>query len=394
MPNTDLPQMPAEGSAPQTAAPVASLRRSTGDVMVHLPIAWEQVGWGALMTGLLVCFLTLAVQIRPVSVPLIAAFALAYVLNPTVNRLCRMGLPRGLAIGLLFVSFLGIATLLCLVLGPQIIAEAREVPMKVRQLLAVLRPSIEQIFNLRLPDSFDSILLALQSELALHEQTPFASAAQRIGELARVVFGGTVSALASLGGLAIIPLFTFYFLHDFDAISCGVKSLWPQRSRPQMEATLAEIDGMLNSFVRGQIIVGVILAVMYSVGFYCLKLPLALIVGIVTGLGNMVPFVGTAIGLLAALSFCLLSWHGFGQPLGVLAVFAVNHALEAWFITPRIVGTSVGLQPFMVVVSILIFGEMFGFIGVLVAVPMTAILKICTREFLRQYRNSTFYLQR
>ena len=383
-----------DAPSPELHTSVASfVPRAEADarVVVRFPVPWEEVGWGALVVTLGAMLLWLAVQVRPVSVPLLGSLAIAYILNPVVDRITRLGIHRALAIGLLMLSFLAAAVLFGIAVGPQIVHEAYEVPSKLRQVLTNLRPSIESIFNIELPHSVDSIVSTLQAQLAMHEETPYAAVAQKLTQGARMVFGGTVSALASLGVIAIVPLFTFYFLQDFHRLMATARTLCPLRWQAQLAILLAEIDGMLGSFVRGQILVGLILSVLYTLGFYLVGLPLALLVGIITGIGNMLPFVGTVIGLSLSLLFCLLSWHGFGQPMGVAAVFVVNHALESWLITPRIVGTSVGLSPFSVIVGVLVFGEMFGFVGILVAVPLTAVTKILARAFLRKYRASAFY---
>lgn len=357
--------------------------------MVHLPIAWAQLGWGLAVLATVTGLLWLAGSARAVSVPLGAAFALAYVLSPLVDRMERLGLPRTVAIVSLLLAFLGGTVGLGLLVGPRVVQEAREVPDKLRQLLSVVRPLAQDLFDVDVPDSLEHILLTLQQRL--RGQTPYAAVAQRATEAARVVFGGTLSALASLGAIAVTPLFTFFFLRDFNLLAGRLRSLWPEPSRPAMQRTLSEINAMLSSFVRGQLIVGAVLAVLYVVGFYLVDLPLALLLGIVTGLGNMVPFVGTGVGLVFATLFSVLGWHGWAPLLMVWGVFAVNHMLESWVITPRVVGTQVGLSPFWVIVSVLSFGELLGFVGVLVAVPMAAALKILAREALRHYRASDFY---
>lgn len=332
-----------------------------------------------------------ASNVRTVAVPMVVAFAVAYIFNPVVDRMERRGIPRSLAIVLLLGGFIGLSVVLGLIIGPQVAAEAMEVPQKLRLLLSQVRPWAHRLLNIELPDSLDSILLALQNQIAQREQSPFAGLAGRASEILRVVFGGTVSMLASLGSLLMVPLFSFFFLRDFHVILKQTAKLWPGPSRPFLLATMGEIDHMLSGFVRGQLIVGAILAVLYSLGFYWVQLPLALLVGIVTGLGNMVPFVGTAVGLVAATLMGVLSWQSWGHMALIYGVFVGIHVLEAWLITPRIVGGSVGLSPLWVIISILVFGELFGFFGILVAVPLAAMLKILGRHLLVRYRASDFY---
>jgi len=340
---------------------------------------------------LLTVLLIAASHVRTVTVPMVVAFAIAYIFNPVVDRIERYRVPRSLAIVLLLSTFLALSVLLGLIVGPQVTQEAIEVPHKLRQLLGQVRPWAHRLFDIDLPDSFDSMLAALQAQVAMREQAPFAGLAHRASELLSLLFGGTVSVLASLGSLLLVPLFAFFFLRDFHGILTGTALLWPAPSRPLFLATMAEIDSMLSGFVRGQLIVGAILAVLYSMGFYLVHLPLALLVGIITGLGNMVPFVGTAIGLVAATLMGLLSWQSWGHMALIYGVFVIIHVLEAWLITPRVVGGSVGLSPLLVIISILVFGELFGFFGILLAVPLAAVLKIMGRHLWARYRGSAFY---
>ncbi len=360
-------------------------------VTVRLPIPWQTLGWSTFVLVLFSIVLMAAGHVRTVAIPMVVAFAMAYIFNPVVDRFERLRVPRSIAIVLLFIIFVAASVLVGLIVGPQVAQEAIEVPHKLRQLLSEARPWAHNLFDIDLPDSFDSMLAALQAQVAKQEQAPFAGLANRASELLSMLFGGTVSVLASLGSLLMVPLFAFFFLRDFHIIVATAALLWPAPSRPRFLATMREIDSMLSGFVRGQLIVGGILAVLYSVGFYLVGLPLALLVGIVTGLGNMVPFVGTAVGLVAATLMGLLSWQSWGHMALIYNVFVVIHVLEAWFVTPRIVGGSVGLPPLLVIISILVFGELFGFFGILVAVPLAAVLKIVGRQLLVHYRGSSFY---
>lgn len=358
---------------------------------MRLPIPWQTLGWSSIVLATFAVLIMAASHVRTVAVPMVVAFAIAYIFNPVVDRFERWRVPRSVAIVVLLVAFLGLSVLMGFIVGPQVAQEAIEVPHKLRQLLNEVRPWAHKLFDVELPDSFDSMLAALQAQVARREQAPFDGLANRASEVLSMLFGGTVSVLASLGSLLMVPLFAFFFLRDFHVIIATVAYLWPAPTRPKFLATMREIDSMLAGFVRGQLIVGAVLAVLYSIGFYLVNLPLALLVGIITGLGNMVPFVGTAVGLVAATMMGLLSWQSWGHMALIYNVFVVIHVLEAWLITPRIVGGSVGLPPLLVIISILVFGELFGFFGILVAVPLAAVLKIVGRQLLDRYWASQFY---
>ena len=211
------------------------------------------------------------------------------------------------------------------------------------------------------------------------------------GSVVKAIFGGTVSVIASLAGVVMIPVFAFYLLRDFDRLVAYVHDLVPAGYREPVSARFREIDEAMSSFIRGQLTVAAILACLYSLGLWLVGIPLALVVGLVAGLGNMIPYVGTTIGLILATLMSLLDWHGFGHLLLVYGVFVVVEGLQGWVITPKIVGESVGLSPFTVIIAVLVFGELLGFFGVLVAVPLAAVLKILLRVLLEHYRASGFY---
>jgi predicted PurR-regulated permease PerM len=330
-------------------------------------------------------------RVRAVSIPLFVSFAIAYVLNPVVDALARFRINRTLAITLLLTAFVGITVGMGFVLGPQIAGEARQVPDKLHQLLDELRPLVWRVFDIELPHDIDTIVDALKVEMVGHQDPGFGNIARAAGGMLTVIFGSTVSVLASLGGVVMIPVFAFYLLRDYHSILATVDAVTPRPARDGVNRCLKDIDAALNGFIRGQLIVGAILAVIYSIGFALIGLPLALLVGILTGVGNMVPYAGTAIGLVAATLMGFLGWQGWGTFASIYGLFIFNHMVEGWIITPRIVGRSVGLSPFLIIVAILVFGELFGFVGVLIAVPATAVLKIVLRVAQRHYQASALY---
>lgn len=354
------------------------------------PRRWRQAAWAAGLALGAVVLVVLAAQVRSVTVPLLVAFTLAYILDPLVDRLEARGLARTTAILILLTVFLLGSAALVVVLAPQVFAELAQLPERLRELLARLLPWLESTFQLRVPHSVSQALEVVQERLRAGEHG-VAGLARPAGSIIGAIFGGTVSVLAAVAGIAMIPVFQFFLLRDFDHIVAALRDLVPARYREPVSARAREIDVALSSFVRGQLIVACILAALYSVGLFAVGLPLALVVGLIAGFGNMIPYLGTALGLSLAVLMALLEWHGPGLLVAVLVVFAVVQVLEAWVITPRIVGDSVGLSSFAVIVAVLIFGELFGFFGVLVAVPLAAVLKILLRVGLERYRASAFY---
>ena len=214
---------------------------------------------------------------------------------------------------------------------------------------------------------------------------------QPAGSVAKSIFGSTASALSAVAALVLIPVFAFFLLRDFDLIIARIGALIPVNYRPFIRSRMIEIDETLSRFVRGQLTVSAILVLLYSLGLWIVGLPLALVIGVVAGVGNLVPYLGTTLGFLLAGVMLALDWQGWGHVGAVAGVFAAVQVLEGWVITPKVVGDSVGLSTLSVIVSVMIFGELFGFYGVLVAVPAAAILKILFREGLDAYRASEFF---
>lgn len=355
---------------------------------LSIPPRWSYAVWGLTTVVFVGAVIWLATSVDTVAVPLLTAFIIAYLLDPVVDRLEVRGIPRAPAIGLILGAFLLVLFLALLFVVPQVVRQLAEVPEKLQQLIAAAVPWAEKTLGLDVPTDVESILAELQQQIAAVDVRALAAP---VGSVFAIAAGGTRAALAVLAALVMVPVFAFYLLRDFDVIIARVDELIPAHLRPPVKARFAEIDLAMGSFIRGQLTVASILAVLYSVGLWAVGLPLALVVGVIAGLGNMIPYLGTALGIALATLMVVLDWQGFGQLALVYGVFLVVQGLEGWVITPRVVGESVGLSPFVVIVAVLAFGELFGFVGVLLAVPLAAILKILLRVALEAYQGSSFY---
>lgn len=158
-----------------------------------------------------------------------------------------------------------------------------------------------------------------------------------------------------------------------------------------MSRRFAEVDEVLSAFVRGQLIVGGVLSVIYAAGLSAARIDMAIVIGVIAGFGNMVPYLGTGVGIVLSLVGLMLSWQGPWQLAAVAATFVIGQMLEGFVITPRIVGEKVGLAPVAIILAILAFGELFGFVGILLAVPVAAILKVVLSVVVERYRRTRLY---
>jgi predicted PurR-regulated permease PerM len=212
------------------------------------------------------------------------------------------------------------------------------------------------------------------------------------GTAVKWVLGGTASAIGAAVGALIVPVLAIYLLYDFDNITAGIRDLVPARYRPTVVAYAREIDSVLGNFVRGQLVVMAILAVLYGGAYTLLGIRLAIPIGIAAGILNFIPYLGSAFALVAGLLMALLGGGGWTTLVGVVIAYAVVQTLEGFVITPRVVGKTVGLRDIWVLLALFVGGELFGFMGVLLALPAAAVAKIFISRAVEHYRSTELFL--
>lgn len=337
---------------------------------------------GIFLVGLIFYFL------RGILAPVMLAFLLAYAFDPLVEWLARHRFPRALASAICLLLLILLAAGLLALILPALQQELRSLAQKMPAYLEKIRdcavPWIEDTFGIELPDTIDEVL-----ESARQQVTGRAGEfAGPIASFLKGVLSSTLSLLASLIYVIIVPLFTFYFLNDYPKITGWFKDLVPPRHRENTSGILKEVDGVLAGFIRGQLTICSILAVLYSILLSVVGVPAGITIGIVAGLFNLVPYLGTATGVLLSCLFLILegaAWTGY---LAVGLIFVGISTADGLFLTPRILGKKLGLAPVAVILAVLAFGEVFGFLGVLIAVPVTAIGKVLGKRALDYYRKS------
>lgn len=382
---------PSEGPPPTGGAPPAGddegdePERHAFAVRIGTRRAWQRIEWGALTVGAIALAVWLAVIVPAVSTPLLLAFIFAYLLDPPVRFLARRGVSRTLAAAVAPLLLVLLLVGLGFLVGPRIVAELEDVP-------ALASSGVERVTAF-IDERTEWDAQELRERLIELGKQLFASptAQAAAADTARTLLGGAKGVLAVAIGLLMTLIFAFFMLRDYQRVLTAAHGMLPPRYRPYVVARAREVDKAMSSFLRGQMLVATILAVLYVIGFLVVGQPLAFVVGVVSGLGNIIPFVGTAIGVVMATGLVLLQEPGWAQLLQTWAVFVAVQALESWIITPRVVGRSVDLSPFGVIVAVLVFGELFGFVGVLIAVPLAAVLKILGRSVVAQYRESVFF---
>ncbi len=377
------PPSDAVDPAPQdeqvVSEPVAALNEGEAR---RMDLAWA----GFVLAGLGLTFLVLQV-FSGVGVPLLLAVCMAYALDPIVARLARRGVSRGigagLVLGLLAVAMVGAF----LALVPVLAQEAARLPDLVRDVGTTALPWLERTTGVQIPSLWGSRASEMGGDVAeLLRQAGPAAASWLAG-----VAGGSVAWLSALLGVSIAPLIAFYLLRDLPEVIQSGRELLPRRAAPLLERRFAAVHEALAGFVQGQLAVGGILGVIYAIGLSASGVHLGLVIGLIGGFGNLVPYLGTAIGIALATAAVLLHWTGPGALIGVALTFVIGQTLEGFVITPKIVGGQVGLSPVAVIIAILAFGELFGFAGVLLAVPAAAVVKVVGVVLMERYQASDLY---
>jgi len=357
-------------------------------VQTPLPRSWTRaLAW----LGLALALVLLVALLGPVLVPFVAAAVLAYVLHPLVLRLSRRGrgpLPHGLSVvlveALALLALLGLLLLLVPVLLREWPLLRQQLPLLLERLDVALQPWL-----LRLGIDWSLDLGALKTQLAgwLSDNREDLLAPL----LASIKVGGS-AALALAGYAVLVPVALFFMLHDWEKLVGQVLTLVPPRWRGHYDDFMQECDTVLGEYLRGQMLVMLALALYYAAGLALFGLDLALPIGIFTGLAVFVPYLGFGLGLLLALLAGLLE---FAEPsralLMVATVYGLGQLIESFVLTPRLVGERIGLHPLAVILALMAFGQLLGFVGVLIALPASAVLLVALRRARSGYLASPLY---
>ncbi len=322
---------------------------------------------------------------------LFIAFALAYILNPAVELLERKGVKRLYGIMIVFCVTVTVCSAFAVFLVISITNEFSNMqlnlPAYVQHLYEITPVSIKSYLGVETSDK-----LALQlNELLQQARTAAPDLLKPLLTFLQRALTSTVGVLLAILGYLIIPVYLFYLLCDLPQLKATIESYIPERFRQIYTDKLAEIDAVLSGFIRGQLSVCAILAILYSAGLFFIGIDLAIAIGVLAGVTFIIPYVGTIIGICLSVVMALLKFNDILHPLLCLGWFGFVQLLEGTIITPKIVGDTVGLHPLVAIVALLIGGQLFGIMGMLLAVPVTAVLQVFLRSLTEYYRNSEFY---
>lgn len=322
---------------------------------------------------------------------LFIAFALAYILNPAVVFLESRRVNRIISILLVFctalVACIGFTAFLAVSISGELSNMQLNLPGYAQHLYEITPDTVKSYLGIETPE-----------KLTLRLNVLFQQARGMSPDLLKPVlaflqkaFSSTIGLILALLGYFIIPVYLFYLLADWPHLKRFVDSFVPERFHCTYHEKLGEVDTVLSGFIRGQLSVCVILAVLYSIGLYFIGIDLAIAIGTLAGITFIIPYVGTIIGMTLSVIMAFLKFHDILHPLLCLGWFGLIQGLEGMVITPRVVGSTVGLHPLVAIVALLIGGQIFGLMGLLLAVPVTAVLQVFLRSLAIYYRNSEFY---
>lgn len=323
----------------------------------------------------------------PVLMPFVVAAVMAYALHPAVDALYRRRCPRWLGAGVVMVLFMlalaAIVLLIVPVVSKQLPLLREQVPELLEHANAWLVPWINRL-GLEAQIDVDSVRELLSRLLSQHQGSLMESA------ISSLRIGGSV-LLAVLGNLVLMPIVAYYLLLDWSALVRRVRAFVPPRWLPGTDDFFIETDEVLGQYLHGQLLVMGVLAVFYTVALALVGLELALPIGVFTGLAVFVPYLGFGLGLVLGLLAALLQFQSIEGVLLVAAVYAVGQVFESLYLTPRLVGERIGLHPIAVIFALMVFGHLLGFVGVLIALPASAVVLVGLRRLRTAYTQSNLY---
>ena len=349
-------------------------------------------GW--LMLALLAGTGWLVYLLAPVITPFAISAVLAYFGDPLVDRLektsiWRWKMGRTIAVSIVFILMLALLTVVMLIIIPLLAEQVRllihRLPEWIEWFSGTAFPWIANKVGLELKD-FDP---AQFSEMLKQHWKEISSAAFKLIDF---ISRGGMAVATLLTNLILIPVVTFYLLRDWDSLIRGVHDLLPRNMEAEISSMAAEMDEVLGAFFRGQLMVMVALGVIYSAGLSLVGIEFGVLIGMGAGLLSIVPYLGSIVGVLVAAGAAVFQFQDVLHLVMVLLVFGVGQTAEGMYLTPRLVGDRIGLHPVTVIFAVLAGGQLFGFLGILVALPVAAALNVLVRHVHRKYRESELYM--
>ena len=326
--------------------------------------------------------------LSPVLMPFVFSAILAYLGDPLTDKLETYRLSRTKSVIVVFLTMALVLTLVLFLLIPQLEGQIANLisnlPAYADKMNTVVLPWFEQRFRLNIRHIQTNELINMVKN---HWQNAGGIVASTMSSVSHS--GGVI--VAWLMNLVLIPVVTFYLLRDWDILIAKIYDLLPRRVAPTMAKLAGEVNTVLSAFLRGQFYVMLALGCIYSLGLWMTGLDLALLIGMLAGLVSFIPYLGAIVGIVSACIAALVQYQALAQLVPVALVFLVGQVLEGSVLTPKLVGNKIGLHPVAVIFSVMAGGQLFGFLGILLALPVASIVMVFLRHVHDIYRDSEFY---
>ena len=379
-----VPPQPQSQSQPPAARPEAAGARPRAAPPVATRAQRVALAFG-LAGGLFLAFWLFS----PILTPFVLAAVIAYFLDPPASRLTRIGIPRGVSALLMILALVALALLCLLLLYPLLVAQVtiliQRLPAYVLGIGQAVRDALTALSERLGPDVFDQRL----QDLAVGQAGSIIS---YLGtSLARMITGG-IALFSVFTLVTVTPVVAFYLLRDWPRIIRRIDAWLPRRSANTLRQLARDTDRVLSAWLRGQLLCCALLAVYYAAALSAVRLELGLTVGLMAGILSFIPYIGSITGLVTALALALAQFGTWNGVLVVMAVFVAGQVIEGYMIYPWLLGDRVELHAVWVIFALFAGGVAFGFLGVLLAVPLAAVIGVITRYWLRRYLESPLYL--
>ena len=328
------------------------------------------------------------ISISDILFPFIAGAIIAYFFDPLVDKLEKNGFSRALGSFLILIFCFFILIAFSFILMPSLHVQIIDLIKVFPKLLSVFHDNVQPFFDEFKADISPETL----TQLKLSMGQVASKSIKWISQLVLNLWSGGLVLFNIISLLLVTPIVTFYLLRDWDYIIAKIFSWLPRKRSSDITSLIDEIDKTIAAFVRGQALVCATLAVFYAVGLTVIDLKSGLLVGIGAGFISFIPYLGATVGLLIGLSLALFQFSEIIPIVIVASIFIFGQGLESYFLTPKLVGDRVGLHPVWIMFGILVGGNLFGLVGVLIAVPVAAVIGVITRRCVSQYLSSNIYL--
>lgn len=334
-----------------------------------------------------IVFFALLYFLAPILTPFLIGTLLAYLVNPVVNALMRLHLPRMVAVVIVFFVLFLIMTLLALLIIPLIQTQIEHLMDAIPDMLVWIQNTAMPLLKEHLGVHDIINVTSLKTQLSEN----WAKAGGVAGWVVATMLHSGFKLLHGLFNMLLIFVVTFYLLYDWEKVVKGLHNLLPRKYEPTIVKLVGECNTVLGAFFRGQLLVMLTLGIFYSIGLSLVGLKVGVIIGVMIGLLSIIPYLGMIVGIVAASIAAFVQTGMLMDIIPVLLVFAVGQTLDGMLITPKLVGDRIGLHPVAVIFAVLAGGVLFGFFGVLLALPVASIIMVLLHFLNSRYHNSKLY---